>query len=224
LDVFASRLSFLPVRIRSFLSELLIKTLVGSNDKYGLPEPDQAFGSTHPTINDELLYRIRHGKIHPRKDIERFEGKEVLFRDGTREEYDTVIACTGYRISHPFFDQDLIDYSEGPVPLYLKMFHPEIENLAFIGLFQPLGCIWPGSELQARILARCISGKWKRPDNMAALCRKEVERPHYKQIKTPRHTITVDYYVFRKQLLKHLPGNYLNKAKTGHMKETEKEL
>jgi flavin-binding monooxygenase-like protein len=203
-DTVGGGLTFLPIKIRSFLSELIVKIIVGPNDKYGLQKPETKFGETHPTINDELLYRIRHGKIHPRVDIDRFEGKKVYFKDGKTEEYDTIIACTGYVIAHPFFEESLINYSNGPVPLYLKMFHPELDNLFFIGLFQPLGCIWPGSELQSKIMARYLSGKWKRPANIKALCQKEANRPHYKQIDTPRHTITVDYHVFRRQLLKEL--------------------
>ena len=59
--------------------------------------------ATHPTINDELLHKIRHGKVKPRLDIKRFEGKKVIFEDGREEEFDTIIACTGYWLSHPFF-------------------------------------------------------------------------------------------------------------------------
>ncbi|MDV7395421.1 hypothetical protein RZS08_28805, partial [Arthrospira platensis SPKY1] len=111
-----------------------------------------------------------------------------------------IIACTGFHISHPFFEKDFIDYSSGPVPLYLKMLHPEYRNLYFIGLFQPLGCIWPGAELQSRIMARELAGKWQRPANTAALANREVEKPHYRQLDTPRHTITVDFHEFRKAL------------------------
>jgi len=84
------------------------------------------------------------------------------------------------------------------------MFHPEIDNLYFIGLFQPLGCIWPGSELQSKIMARELAGKWKRPANIRELAEKEVRQPDFQQINTPRHTITVDYHKFRKRLLKEL--------------------
>ena len=58
----------------------------------------------------------------------------------------------GFVLSHPFFKKELIDYRNGPVPLYLKMFHPSINNLYFIGMFQPLGCIWPGAEQQSKWL------------------------------------------------------------------------
>jgi hypothetical protein len=88
------------------------------------------------------------------------------------------------------------------------MMHPSIKNLYFIGLFQPLGCIWPGSELQSKIMARELSGKWERPRNMERNIELELKNPDFKQISTPRHTITVNYHLFRKRLLKQLPTNY----------------
>jgi hypothetical protein len=91
------------------------------------------------------------------------------------------------------------------------MLHERYENLFFVGMFQPLGCIWPAAELQSKIAARAIKGLWKRPENIAELCQREVSHPHLKQIKTPRHTITVDFHIFIKQLKKHLPKNYVSK-------------
>lgn len=211
-DVVGEKLAWLPIPIRARLSDWIIRLLQGPNERYGLPPADVKFGQTHPTINDELLYRIRHGKVHPRPDIAHFDGKVIHFKDGRAEAYDTVIACTGYRISHPFFDKSFIDYSEGPVPLYLRMMHPEYEDLYFIGLFQPLGCIWPGAELQAKIMAREIAGKWRRPTDIRRRIERELSRPHYRQLNTPRHTITVDYHLFRKQLLRHLPKDYVRRA------------
>jgi len=211
-DIVGKGMTKLPVKIRSKLSQLLIRIFIGDNEKYGLQKPDHAFGQTHPTINDELLYKIRHGKVHPKVDIDRFEGKTVFFKDGSKDDFDVIIACTGFIISHPFFEKSFIDYSEGQVPLYLKMMHPEYDNLFFIGLFQPLGCIWPGAEMQSKIVARQLSGKWKRPKNIKQLVEKEVNNPHYNQLQTPRHTITVDYHVFKRQLLKELPDNWINKT------------
>ena len=210
-DVIGSGMTWLPVKLRSMLSQFLIRIFIGPNKNYGLQEPDHAFGETHPTINDELLYRIRHGKVHPKVDVDRFDGKKVHFKDGSSEEFDVVVACTGYIISHPFFDKSMIDYSDGPVPLYLKMLHPEYDNLFFIGLFQPLGCIWPGAELQAKIVARQLSGKWKRPANIKKLVEREVTHPHYRQLSTPRHTITVDYHLFKRELLRQLPKDYVSR-------------
>lgn len=211
-DIVASRFAFLPTGLKFFLSELSVKIFSGSNKNYGLPEPEHAITGTHPTINEELLYKIRHGKVFPKVDIERFDGQNVHFKDGSVEEFDTIIACTGYILEHPFFRKDFLNYSEGDVPLYLKMLHEKYENLFFVGMFQPLGCIWPAAELQSKIAARAIKGLWKRPENIAELCQREVTHPHLNQIKTPRHTITVDFHIFIKQLKKHLPKNYVSKS------------
>ncbi|WP_299459292.1 NAD(P)-binding domain-containing protein [uncultured Microscilla sp.] len=210
-DVFGARTYWLPTWLRTRLSDLMISLMIGANEKYGLPKPTTRFGATHPTVNSELLYKIRHGKVTPKGDIERLEGKTVYFKDGSFGEYDTIIACTGFVLVHPFFNKDFIDYSSGPVPLYLKMFHANYQNLYFIGMFQPLGCIWPGAELQSKLMARELAGKWQRPQNIAKLCEREVTHPHYRQIDTPRHTITVDYHRFVKSLKKHLPKNYKQK-------------
>ena len=210
-DVVANRMSWLPSKIKYIMSGITVKLVTGSNKLYGLQKPKHAVGATHPVVNDELLYKLRHGKVFPKVDIERFDGRKVIFKDGSEEEFDTVIACTGFILAHPFFDKDFIDYSVGDVPLYLKMLHPEITNLYFVGMFQPLGCIWPGSELQSKIMAREIAGKWKRPSNIKALCEREVTNPHIKQIKTPRHTITVDQAKFVRQLKKYLPKDWVRK-------------
>ena len=199
-DVFASSMTFLPVWLRNIFAGIMIRFATGSNKMYGLQEVKHKFGETHPTVNSELLYKIRHGKVHPKVDIERFEGKMVHFKDGSKEEFDAVIACTGFVLAHPFFEKNLIDYSDGPVPLYLKMFHATIQNLYFIGMFQPLGCIWPGAEQQSKLAALALSGAWQRPKNINALCEREVTHPHMKQINTIRHTITVDFHKFVREI------------------------
>ena len=199
-DVFAIKMNFLPIFLRNLLAGFIAHINNGSNKIYGLPEPDHKFGATHPTINSELLYKIRHGKIKPRVEIERFEGKKVIFKDKSIEKFDVIIACTGFVLAHPFFDKKFLNYSEGPVPLYLKMFHPTYDNLYFIGMFQPLGCIWPGAEQQSKLAALALKESWKRPANIDVLCKREVTHPHMKQINTSRHRITVDFHRFMRDL------------------------
>jgi hypothetical protein len=199
----------LPRKLWQKVSALSLFIRNGKNSDYGLPNPEGPLGSHHPTINEDLFYTIRHGKINPRPDIASLDGDHVTFKDGSRGQYDIIVACTGYVIAHPFFQKSMIDYSQGEVPLWLRMMHPEMDNLYFIGLFQPLGCIWPGSELQSKIMARELSGKWKRPSNIRNYIDRELRRPDFHQINTPRHTITVDYHRFRKRLLEQLPSDYI---------------
>ena len=195
------KLHFLPWSWRARVHELALRILNGSNAAYGLPEPDHAFGATHPTLNSELLYFIRHGEIRPRPDLARYDGDEVVFTDGQRVAYDAIIACTGFVIAHPFFAPSVIDFSRGPVPLYLRMLHAEHPRLFFIGLFQPLGCIWPAAELQAKLAVRRMRGAWQPPADLRAAIEHELAHPDVPQLETPRHTITVDYPAFRRRLL-----------------------
>jgi hypothetical protein len=82
--------------------------------------------------------------------------------------------------------------------------HPEYENLYFIGLFQPQGCIWPLADYQAKIAAKIISGSLKRPSNLAKKIQKETKKSSKRYQKSTRHALEVDYRTFRRQLLKEL--------------------
>ena len=103
-----------------------------------------------------------------------------------------------------FILRSFINYEEGKTPLLHKMIPADIKNLYFIGLFQPLGCIWPGAELQSKLAAKHLSGQWTPNKPIKELIKKELANPDVKQIDTPRHTITVDDYSFRARLKKEL--------------------
>lgn len=180
--------------------KLIVNLLQGKNSAIGLPEPDHEILASHPTVNSDLYLALRHGKVLPKGDIERFDGKKVIFKDGDVQEFDSIVACTGFTITHPFLDKTLIDLSTGPVRLYHRMIPEHLPNLYFIGLFQPLGCIWPGAELQAKLAARHLAGLWKIPDELSRLIDHEIAHPDVEQIKSPRHTITVNDLAFRKRL------------------------
>ncbi|MCA2980867.1 MAG: NAD(P)-binding domain-containing protein [Myxococcaceae bacterium] len=211
-NVLVNGAPWVPRALRTWANELMLRLVNGSNARYGLPEPDHAFGATHPTINSELLYFLRHGRITARPDVARLDGQRVHFVDGTHGDFDCVIACTGYVIAHPFFERSFLDFSEGPVPLYLKMIHPRYADLHFIGLFQPLGCIWPAAALQAKLMARRLVGRWSPPDDLEAAVHAELAHPDVEQLATPRHTITVDYPYFRRRLLDALGDDFVRRV------------
>ncbi|RMA80954.1 flavin-containing monooxygenase [Umboniibacter marinipuniceus] len=203
-DLQALKNRWMPDFIRGPFTEWMLEIFQGKNEDIGLQKPDKGLSATHPTVNSELYYAVRHGKVTPHVDIERYEGNEVIFKDGKRETFDVIIACTGFKIKHRFFEKSLVNYEEGKVPLLHKMIPADINNLYFIGLFQPLGCIWPGAELQSKLAAQHLLGNWKPKQSIKELIEKELANPDVKQIDTPRHTITVDDYSFRARLKKEL--------------------
>lgn len=204
-DIAFSLIRWMPHWSKQLLVAAMIRILQGRYAKYQLKQPDCKPLEIHPTINSELLYFIRHGKILTRPGIDRLEGNEVYFDDELKDEFDVIIFATGYKISFPFFDKKLIDYSHlTSLPLYRKMMHPSYETLYFIGMFQPQGCIWPLADYQAKIAARIIAGNLKRPDNLPHKIEKEVRktRTHFRE--NVRHALEVDYQTFRRQLLNEL--------------------
>ena len=101
-------------RSASASSTSCCQSYIGAPERYGLPKPDHRFGEAHPTVSGRILDRIQHGTVTPKPNIERLEGSRVHFVDGTSVEADVVVYCTGYKITFPFFDQDLIVRAREP--------------------------------------------------------------------------------------------------------------
>ncbi len=142
----------IPLWLRRAIATISHRLLVGSPGAMGLPRPDHKLFETHPVVNSLLPYYVGHGDIKPKPDVERFEGQEVLFVDGSRERVDVVVFATGYNLVFPFLDPRYLDGprltgSEGEreeggekvdrPQLHLNVFHPVYDTLFFAGLIQP---------------------------------------------------------------------------------------
>ena len=78
-DVLNAGLLWMPRWMREISHTFSWLLTTGGNTRYGLPSPQHSILASHPTINSELLYFIRHGRIYPRPDIARFEGNTGTF-------------------------------------------------------------------------------------------------------------------------------------------------
>ena len=186
---------WLPFKVRQQMGKLMLKQTVGDMTDYGLPKPDHEFGEAHPTVSGRILDRIAHGTITPRPNIARLHKDEVEFSDGTRVHADVVIYCTGYKITFPFFDEELVSAPENHIELFWRVWKPEIRNVSFIGLLQPLGAIMPLAEAQGSWVAEYLRGEYALPteDAMRAWIRKDQEAMRKRYVASKRHTIQVDF-------------------------------
>ncbi len=204
-DTFNKSLRYLPKVLREPVQKLSLRFQVGRYTNYGLEEPTEPVTRSHPTLNSELLYKIRHGKVHPQRGVEKIQGKRVFFKDGREGEYDTIVAATGYKITFPFFNDAVVNYEEADrIPLYLRMFHPDIPSLVFIGLFQPQGAIWPLSDAQAQLASAYILGEYELPPNLSSLADADSNHIEREFSRSKRHTIEVHYHPFLKRLMREL--------------------
>lgn len=204
-DILVKALEKFSAKTRQKMLTKMVKAFTGNYAEFGLPVNHKPMLSQHPTANSDFIDYVRHGKIHPKPAIQRLNEKTVEFVDGTREEFDIICCCTGFWTVFPFFDQDFIDFQHAEkLPLYRKMMHADHENLYFIGLFQPLGCIWPASDHQANLACQEILGKYKRPTDMKKAIQQELDHPHHPFEGGQRHAAEVDYNDFRAELVSDL--------------------
>lgn len=204
--------SRLPLAVQRAFYTLLVRLARGRQERYGLPAPPTPLLAEHPTLSSHLLPLVRDGKITPKPAVERLDGDGILFVDGSRERIDTFVCATGYRISFPFLDRDVLAADENRVPLYGRVVHPEQPGLYFIGLIQPLGAIMPLAELQAKWVARLLTGATRLPDadsmwRWIEADRRALERRY---VDSPRHTIQVDFFPYRRWLEREMrrPAGY----------------
>jgi dimethylaniline monooxygenase (N-oxide forming) len=185
----------IPFKIRQRISQQLIRSYAGPPERYGLPKPDHNLGDAHPTVSGRILDRIQHGTIAPKPNIASFEGSRVRFVDGSTAEADVVVYCTGYKITFPFFDEDFISAPENHIELFRRVFHPEIPNLFFVGLLQPLGAIMPLAEAQGRWVGDYLLGDYALPSavQMHADIDADQAAMRARYVASKRHTIQVDY-------------------------------
>jgi hypothetical protein len=148
---------YLPVSVQRMILRVLVRLVVGRYEDYGLPRPDHKIFEKHPTISTEVLHYLKHGRIKPRPDVARFEGRTVHFVDGTSDEFDTIICATGYYVSFPFLPEGMVTVkNDNLAMLYGSCVLPEYKHLYIIGTRQtrygigPL--LTPGSKLIAKMI------------------------------------------------------------------------
>jgi hypothetical protein len=181
----------------------LLKTTQGEMEDYGLPKPDHKLVEAHPTISAELLNRIVHGRVTPKPNVERLMGDRVRFVDGSEERIERIVYATGYRVTIPFLSPDVIGAIEdNRLPLYRRVVPPDVPGLYFIGLLQPLGAIMPLAEAQSEWIADVLEGKAALPsaDEMKRAIERDDERMRKRYVRSPRHTMQVDFYPYLRQI------------------------
>jgi cation diffusion facilitator CzcD-associated flavoprotein CzcO len=196
----------LPWGFRQAILSTMYRVGVGKVQDYGLPEPDHKLGDAHPTISADFLNRIAHGEMTWKPNLSGLDGDRVVFEDGSSEEIDIIVYCTGYKVTFPFFDEDFVSAPDNDLPLFRRVFKPGIDNLVFIGLLQPLGAIMPLAEAQGRWLASYLRGEYRLPPlpEMEADIRDERERMFRRYVASKRHTMQVDFDNYLYELGKEL--------------------
>jgi thioredoxin reductase len=196
-------ISRLPLSVQRFFAMKGLEIAAGEMTTYGLPEPDHKLFEAHPTVSSELLPRLGHGDIVVKPNIDRFSGgRTVRFVDGSEEEIDLVVYCTGYKVTFPFFDPKVFSAPDNRMPLFRRVVSVERPGLYFVGFIQPLGPIMPLAEAQCEWVADLLTDRAVLPP--AGEMKREIAHEERKQAKrfvaSKRHTVEVDFHPYLREI------------------------
>jgi len=164
-------------------------------ERYGLPKPDHALGEAHPTVSDDIRSRMAHGTITAKPNIASLGRDTVRFADGSEVRADVVVYCTGYKVTFPFFDEAFVSAPDNDLPLYRRVFHPDVSALGFLALLQPIGATMPIAEAESTWFCDHLAGRYELPSRAEMLA--DIERERRAMVKryvaSKRHTMEVDF-------------------------------
>lgn len=140
----------------------------------------------------------------PEPGIDRLAGDRIVFTDGTEMRADVIVWCTGYKVSFPFFDPDVVAAPDNDLPLWKRVVHPDLPGAYFLGLLQPLGAVMPLAEAQSAWIAEVLTGRYVPPadDGVRRQMRTEHEAMKRRFYASARHTMEVDFDVYLQDLAK----------------------
>ncbi|MGV3564343.1 MAG: flavin-containing monooxygenase [Nocardioides sp.] len=192
----------LPLKWQRWMVQKM-QFMTGSNPElYGLPKPNHKFFEAHPTQSVELPLRLGSGDITPKGNVARLDGETVHFEDGTSADFDVIVYATGYNITFPFFDPEVISAPGNHIRLFKRMFLPERRDTVFIGFAQATPTLFPFVEAQARLLAAYAVGAYAPPGaaEMERVIDEDNARYMGHVLDRPRHTQQLDYFVYEHDL------------------------
>jgi cation diffusion facilitator CzcD-associated flavoprotein CzcO len=138
----------------------------GNPSQFGAPEPHANVFAAGVSQAQRFLPAVAEGRITVRPWIERIDKNTVFFTDGSHTTPDAILFGTGYGLTLPWLAADIartLDFDGRWIDLYDHTFHPDLEGLAFVGLYNLIGPYLPVLELQARWIAYTLAGRVRMP-------------------------------------------------------------
>jgi hypothetical protein len=140
--------------------DFIVRTC-GSPEQFGARQPSADIGEAIVTMSQTFLPLVAQGRIEIKPWLQAIDGRTVHFTDGSRQEVDAIIFGTGYGLNLPYLSGDLqrkLGLDATHIDLYKYTFHPDLPDLAFLGIVELIGTNFPPLELQARWISYVFSG------------------------------------------------------------------
>ena len=204
---------WIPRKLRQKITRFLAWLVHGDMTKLGFRKPDV---NTHVTSNATVVTDIAYRRIAVKPGISKVEGQTIHFDDGTAEDFDTLIAATGYEIDLDFVPENVLKVQNNELDLYMRMVPPSWPGLFFMGFFNTDTALNMVFEHQARWVREILLENAALPPasemNRAIAERKAWYGAQYKH--TARHTIEEEHVRYLSDLKRTLKAMVERARKT----------
>ncbi len=188
--------AYLPFPVERRLYELITRLAVGRPEDRGLPRPDHRLLEAHPTVSAQLYDLVGHGRIEVVGDVVACEGDKVRFADDRVEAVDVLVTATGYEVSLPFLDEEVLAVRDNALSLYQRVVPPDRPGLYLVGFVQTVGANIALMEHQAEWIGDLLTRRCVLPDRAEMHAWIAADRAALAQryLRSARHTLQVDYW------------------------------
>lgn len=155
-DVFGDEGPHMPMWLAQKVFGGLLRVLNGDIRRFGLPKPDHKIFESHPILNSQLLHYLGHGDLTAKGDVDRLDGKDVVFKDDSREVVDVVLCATGYEWKVPYVDPAAFSWKGDRPDNYLHMFSRTNPQLFGLGFTETNGGIYKLFDSMADLIGRTV--------------------------------------------------------------------
>jgi dimethylaniline monooxygenase (N-oxide forming) len=156
----------------------------------------------HATSNANIVNHIKYHRVAVKQGISAVNGRTVTFSDGTSEEFDTLIAATGYQLDLPFVKPSIVAAQDNSLDLYMRIVPPDWRGVYFLGFFNSDSALNWIVEGQIRWIREFELGRAALPDKAGMLQeiaeRKAWVRRNFKE--SSRHGIEVEHMPYFRDL------------------------
>jgi dimethylaniline monooxygenase (N-oxide forming) len=150
----------LPWSLRRRTIATLCTLTTGRLRRHGVGRPTRRCGDDIIAISDTFPRAVRRGLIDIRPAIDRVDGEEVHFTDGSTTRADVIVHATGFEPPTEF----LPDHARPDAHrLYHRIVHTAAPDLYFVGLIEAHRALLQISEAQAAWTADVLSGRIQLP-------------------------------------------------------------
>ncbi|PSO51295.1 MAG: F420H(2):quinone oxidoreductase [Cyanobacteria bacterium SW_9_44_58] len=147
---------WMPEWLQRLIAYGMIRVTFGKHEDYGMSKPNYRIFEKHPTLNSEVPYYIKHGRITPKPEVKKLDGEEVVFVDDTREKIDLIVCATGFYVAYPFLPPELQRVKGPVVQCYGGCFLDDYKGLAYMGWGQARGGVGSLMAAYAPVFARLL--------------------------------------------------------------------